>query len=210
MNPEVSQILQDAERWNEEMFLLRDIALECGVLEEVKWKQACYTYNGGNLFIIGAFKDYCAINIFKGSLLKDDAKVLTSPGENSQSSKQWRFTDCKTIEANRDLIKQYIFELIEIEKAGIKVKYKSLEDYDVPEELSDLFVSDAAFENAFTSLTPGRQKGYLLFFNAGKHSKTRENRIQKYYDRIMNGKGMNDCVCGKSKRMPNCDGSHNR
>lgn len=210
MNPEVSQILQDADKWNEEMCLLRDIALECGVSEEVKWKQACYTYNGGNLFIIGAFKKYCAINIFKGSLLKDDANVLTSPGENSQSSKQWRFTDCQTIEANRDLIKQYIFELIEIEKAGIKVKYKSLEDYDIPEELSDLFVSDAAFENAFTSLTPGRQKGYLLFFNAGKQSKTRENRIQKYYERIMNGKGMNDCVCGKSKRMPNCDGSHNR
>jgi len=210
MNPEVSQILQDADKWNEEMFLLRDIALECGVIEEVKWKQACYTYNGGNLFIIGAFKDYCAINIFKGSLLKDDVNVLTSPGENSQSSKQWRFTDCQTIDANRDLIKQYIFELIEIEKAGIKAKYKSLEDYDVPEELTYLFVSDPAFENAFTSLTPGRQKGYLLFFNAAKQSKTRENRIQKYYERVMNGKGMNDCVCGKSKRMPNCDGSHNR
>lgn len=210
MNPEVDAILKNSDKWSEEMFLLREIALECGVTEEVKWKQACYTHNNKNLFIIGGFKDYCALNIFKGSLLKDEANILVSPGENSQSSMQWRFTNCKTIEAYRDLIKQYIFELIEIEKAGIKVKFRALEDYEVPEELSEFFASDPAFESAFTNLTPGRQKGYLLFFNAAKQSKTRTTRIQKYYDRILDGKGINDCVCGKSKRMPNCDGSHNR
>lgn len=210
MNPEVDAILKNSDKWSEEMFLLREIALECGLTEEVKWKQACYTHNNKNLFIIGAFKDYCAINIFKGSLLKDEASILVSPGENSQVSMQWRFVDCDTIELNHDLIRQYIFELIEIEKAGIKVKYKALEDYEVPEELNEFFAGDPSFESAFTNLTHGRQKGYLLFFNAAKQSKTRENRIQKYYDRILDGKGINDFVCGKSKRMPNCDGSHNR
>jgi uncharacterized protein YdeI (YjbR/CyaY-like superfamily) len=158
--------------------------------------------------IISSFKKYAFISFFKGALLKDVHSVLVSPGENSKSARLIPFTEISEIESIKNVVREYVFEAIEVESLGLNVKRTNVAEMKIPEELKEKFGKDPKFERAFKSLTPGRQKGYLLYFAKAKRSVTRVSRIEKYQDRIMKGKGMQDCVCGASKRMPNCDGSH--
>ena len=194
--------------WLKGMLYLRKLALATGLEESLKWKNPCYTYQNKNIAIIGHFKNYFCLSFFKGALLEDTSKMLVSAGENSASFRMFRFTNIEQIKPLEVIISQYLFEAIEIEKAGLKIKSKAIETYTIPKELIDRFYFDNAFKVAFYKLTPGRQKGYLLFFNSAKQSQTRVDRIEKYYSRILKGYGQNDCVCGYSKRPPGCDGSH--
>ena len=208
MNPKVTAYLDNLNRWQEELTLLRKIILDCNLTEAYKWKHPCYTYKNKNVVIIHDFKDYCAISFLKGSLLKDTEDILIQPTENIQASRQIRFTNLNEIKTLSNIIKHYIFEAIEVENSGQKVAYKTLSDYDIPVELEEQFQNDNDFKNAFSNLTPGRQKGYLLFFNKAKQSKTKTNRIENNKQRILDGYRLTDCTCGLSKRKPNCDGSH--
>lgn len=208
IDPRVDEFFEKEKRWKEEMLLLRSIMNEAGLTEEFKWKHPCYTFNGKNIVIIGGFKEYCSLMLFKGALMKDEAKILVQPTETGQATRQIRFTNTDQINQQKDLIKTYMFDAIEVEKSGKKIEYKKTKDFDVPEELTKKFKEDKHFKKAFESLTPGRQRGYLLFFAGAKQSQTRDTRIEKHRERIMKGKGIDDCVCGLSKRMPRCDGSH--
>lgn len=208
MNPKVDEYLSKAKKWQKELTKLRKIVLDCGLNEELKWRQPCYTFNHKNILIISAFKEYCALNIFNGALLKDTDHILVKPGENTQSGRQIRFTSLQQFIDLEPVLKAYIYEAIEVEKAGLKVKLKKTSDYTIPEELQSKFIENSNLQSAFDSLTPGRQRAYLIYFSAAKQSKTRESRIEKYIPRILDGKGINDCVCGLSKRFPVCDGSH--
>lgn len=178
--------------WDAELAELRKIVLKCGVDEELKWGVPCYTFNGKNVFIISAFKDYCSISFFKGSLLKDDEKVLIKQGENSNAGRLIKFTDVQRIVELKTVIKSYIYEAVELEKSGAKVVSKSVSEYEFPIELQNKFDENEAFKNAFLSLTLGRQKGYLIHFAQPKQSKTRVERIEKCLPKIMSGKGLND------------------
>lgn len=208
MNPQIDELIRNSKSWKHEMEALRNLLLQCGLNEEFKWRQPCYTFQGKNIAIIGAFKDYCGLAFFKGVLLQDEQKLLVAAGENLQSSRLFKFTTVDEIHAIEATIKAYIFEAIEIEKAGLKVEFKKSKHLDLPEELMQKMEAEPVFKAAFESLTPGRQRAYNLFFSGAKQSATRISRIEKYVDRILKGKGINDCVCGHSKRMPNCDGSH--
>lgn len=208
MNPLVDEFLAKAEKWQSEMTLLRKIALDCGLIEELKWKQPCYTFNGSNVLIISAFKDHCVMSFLKGILLKDTELLLVSPGANSQSVKFAKFTSAEQITANELQLKAYIFEAIEVEKTGLKVEKTKSTDFELVPELLQKMSGDSTFKIAFEALTIGRKRAYNMFFSDAKQAETRFARIEKYCDRILKGKGMNDCVCGHSKRMPNCDGSH--
>ena len=208
MNKKVETYLESLTNWQSELKLLRNIALSCNLEEDFKWRNPCYTFQNKNIFLLFNFKEYCGITFFKGALLKDEKSILVQQTENMQSARQLRFKNLEEILENESLIKAYIFEAIEIEKSNKKVKTKSVSEFNFPEELTEIFDKNVDFKEAFYSLTPGRQKGYLLFFDKAKQSKTRISRIEKYRNRIFDGKGINDCVCGLSKRMPNCDGSH--
>ncbi|MBT8327056.1 MAG: YdeI/OmpD-associated family protein [Bacteroidia bacterium] len=208
MNPQVDQFYNNATQWQKEMIVLRNLVLDCGLAEELKWGVPCYTYKNSNILIIHSFKAYCALNFFKGALLKDTNKILIQQTKNVQETRQIRIAHLGEIEGLKAIMKAYIFEAIEVEKIGLKVKKKRTSDYEVPEELVTKFKENADFERAFNKLTEGRKRGYLLHFAQAKQSATRKARIEKNTDRIFNGKGLNDCVCGLSKRMPNCDGSH--
>lgn len=208
MNPNVDAFIQSAEKWQEEMALLRKILLDCPLMEEYKWKQPCYSFQKSNVVIIGPFKDSVVLGFFKGALLSDPENVLVKPGDNSQSTRMFRFTSVKQILELESTIKAYVYEAIEVEKSGLKIELKKTEDYNIPEELTAQFKKDPNLKEAFSKLTPGRKRAYLLHFSEAKQSATRTARIEKYTSRILKGKGINDCVCGLSKRMPNCDGSH--
>lgn len=208
MNPKVDEYLDRLKNWQEELEMLRTILLDCMLTEEIKWRVPCYTFNQKNVIILANFKDYCAISFLKGTLLKDSENILVSPGENSQSVKYLKFTSSQEIQKLVPIIKAYVYEAIEVEKAGLKVDLKKNTDLDLVEELKDKMNQDATFQKAFNTLTPGRQRAYNIFISAAKQPKTRIARIDKYEERILNGKGMNDCICGLSKKMPNCDGSH--
>jgi len=208
MNPKVDEFLRNTKQWKSELLALQAIALECGLTEEWKWKQPCYTYKGKNVAILGGFKDNCVFSFVKGVLLSDTDKILVKPGENSQSVRFIRFTSLEQILRLRDSIKAYIFEAIELEKLDVKVVLKDNTKLTFVQELQDKISDMPAFKNAFEALTPGRQRAYNMYFEAAKQAKTRVARIEQYTDRILKGKGINDCICGMSKRMPNCDGSH--
>ena len=207
-NPKIDQFLNKSSKWREEMKKLRALVLDCGLIEELKWRLPCYTYQNSNVVIIQNFKDYCAISFFKGALLKDTEKVLHKPGENTQAGRLIRFSSLKEIENLEPVIKAYIKEAIDNEKTGLNIEYKKTTDYNIPEELEVKFNDDPDFKAAFDKLTPGRQRGYLLHYAQPKQSSTRVSRIEKSAQRIFDGKGLNDCICGHSKRLPNCDGSH--
>lgn len=206
MNPEVDLYLKDGcgrcsmyqtpdckvHAWQKELVALRNIALASPLTEELKWKQPCYVYMGKNVIIVSAFKDYAFISFLKGAMLKDEKSLLTSPGKNSQSAKQLRFTDTETITELEPLIKSYIEEAIELEKSGAKIESKKVDAYPIPVELQQKLKSNPTFKTAFEGLTPGRQKGYLLYFNGAKQSKTREARIEKYLPKILKGLGFHD------------------
>lgn len=208
MNPKVDQYIAKAKKWQKEMELLRSLMLDCGLTEELKWRVPCYTYQNKNILLIGAFKNYCTLSFFKGVLLNDAENILESPGENSQSVKMMKFTNFKDITPHQARIKAYIFEAIEVEKAGLKVDLKQSTNLIFPEELISMLDQNTALKAAFESLTPGRQRGYNLHFSAPKQSQTRISRIENCMERILSGKGINDCICGHTKRPPSCDGSH--
>lgn len=207
-NPKVDSLLENLTQWNLEMNTLRRIILDCGLVEELKWGCPCYTFNKNNVVLIHGFKSYCAISFFKGSLLLDEEKILIAPTENTQAGRQLRFKDLQSILQNEATIKSYVFEAIEVERAGLKVEMKKTEAFEMPEEFQTILDHEPELKTAFESLTPGRQRGYLLHFAQAKQSATRISRIDQSRKRIMMGKGITDCICGLSKRMPGCDGSH--
>ncbi|WP_367392065.1 DUF1801 domain-containing protein [Lewinella sp. LCG006] len=208
MNPKVDTFLSKADQWQEEMAELRTILLDCDLTEEWKWRSPCYTFQGSNIAIIGGFKTHCVLSFFKGALLQNPEGILEKPGENIQAARVIRFTNSKEITAKKSTLEAYIFEAIEVEKAGLRIDFKEKNELVLVEELLHKFEELPAFKTAFEALTPGRQRGYNLFFSAGKQSQTRTARIEKYIERILDGKGINDCVCGLSNKMPSCDGSH--
>ena len=208
MNKKVDTFLTELSQWQVELTRLRELILECDVVEDFKWKHPCYTNNGKNIVLIHGFKEYCAVLFYKGALLKDRKNILIQQTENVQAGRQIRFQNIQEINELSVVIKEYIQEAITHEKSGKQIPMKKVTDIAVPIELEQKFIDNPEFKNAFTNLTPGRQKGYLLHFNQAKQSATRVARIEKNTKRIFNGKGLNDCVCGLSKRMPNCDGSH--
>lgn len=208
MKEEVTTYLTRLKKWREELTSLRAIVLDCGLEEDFKWMHPCYTYNGKNIVLLHEFKEYCAILFTKGALLEDPENILIQQTENTHSARQIRFNDTSEIEELEPIIEQYIKEAIEIEKSGLKVRKKKPSDFQLPEELEQEFEKSPEFKNAFYNLTPGRQKGYLLHFTQPKQSKTKLQRIEKNRQRILDGFGFNDCVCGLSQRKPNCDGSH--
>jgi uncharacterized protein YdeI (YjbR/CyaY-like superfamily) len=209
-NKEVEKYLNGIEKWQDELKNLREIIVDCGLDEDFKWMHPSYSYNGKNIVLIHEFNDYCAILFQKGALLKDPKNILIQQTENTQSARQIRFTDTEQIAKLEQTIKEYIKEAVEIEKSGKKVEKKKTSDYEIPEELKNKFAEKPAFKKAFERLTAGRQKGYLLHFSKPKQSKTKTSRIEKNLERIMDGYGLNDCVCGLSNLMPNCDGSHKK
>lgn len=208
LNPKVDEYLKKAKNWQEEMELLRKILLDCGLDEDYKWIKPCYSFNDGNVVIIVPFKEYCALGFFKGSLLNDTEGILVKPGENSQAGRQLRFRSKQEIEESELIIKSYIFEAVEVEKAGLEVALKKTTDFDIPEELQFIMDKLPDFKIAFEALTPGRQRAYILHFSQPKQSATRTSRIENSMERIYSGKGLNDCICGFSHRKPNCDGTH--
>lgn len=208
MNPLVDEYFEKPNKWLNELSKLRSIALDCLLTEEFKWRTPCYTYQGANIVLLGSFKECCTFSFFKGTLLQDPENILVLPGENSQSVRMAKFTSLDQINRLEPLLKSYLFEAIEVEKAGLKVEKTQSTDLEFPEELIKALEADPALSKAFYALTPGRQRAYNLFFTGSQNSKTRESRIQKYIPRILSGKGINDCTCGLSKKMPGCDGSH--
>lgn len=208
MHPKVSAFLHDLNAWKAELECLRNIANGCALVEDFKWGVPCYTFNKSNVLLIHGFKKYCAILFLKGALLNDPNKILVQQTENTQASRQIRFTSLKEILNMEADIKAYIYEAIEIEKAGLKPEFKQSKELDFVQELQNKLDADAAFNAAFMSLTPGRQRAYNIFFSDSKQPSTRISRIEKSSSRILKGKGLNDCVCGLSKKMPSCDGSH--
>ncbi len=196
------------QKWQKEINLLREIILECLETETLKWKVPVYMYNKANIVIITVLKNYCALGFFKGVLLQDKAQLLVSPGENSQSVKMFKFTDLQQIITVKEQIKAYIFEAIEVEKAGLKVELTQSQNIQLLPELETFFKNDINLQKAFEKLSPGRQRAYNMYFGAPKSQKSKIDRIEKYIPRIISGKGINDCICGLSKKMPGCDGSH--
>lgn len=192
MNPKVDAMISKATQWQREFTALRAIALDCGLIEDFKWGQPCYTLGGKNIVLIHGFKEYCGLLFFKGALLSNADDLLIQQTENVQAARQARFTSVEEIKAQQNNIKASIFEAIEIEKAGLKVTLKKTEDFAVPEELQVKLDELPALKTAFEALTPGRQRAYLFHFSQPKQAKTREARVEKYISQILNGKGIND------------------
>lgn len=178
--------------WDEELARLRTILLDTALTEEVKWGVPCYTFEGSNILIMNAFKEYCSLNFFKGALLKDVEGILEKPGENTQAGRLIKFTDVDQIIELEATIKAYVQEAIEVEKAGLEVKYKDTSQFEYPEEFLAKLEDDPDLQAAFEALTPGRQRGYLLYFSGAKQSKTRASRVKKYRRKILDGKGFHD------------------
>jgi uncharacterized protein YdeI (YjbR/CyaY-like superfamily) len=192
MNPKVDFFFNKAEKWQEEYKRLRKIILDCPLAEELKWGVPCYTFEGKNIVLIHGFKEYCAILFVKGALLKDAGGILVQQTENVQSARQVRFTNVQEIVELEPILKAYIYEAIEVEKAGLNVDFKKASEFTMPEELINKLEAVPGLQDAFEALTPGRQRAYILYFSAPKQSKTRESRIEKYMQHILDGKGLND------------------
>jgi uncharacterized protein YdeI (YjbR/CyaY-like superfamily) len=192
MNPKVDFFFNKAEKWQEEYKRLRKIILDCPLAEELKWGVPCYTFEGKNIVLIHGFKEYCAILFVKGALLKDAGGILVQQTENVQSARQVRFTNVQEIVELEPILKAYIYEAIEVEKAGLNVDFIKASEFTMPEELINKLEAVPGLQDAFEALTPGRQRAYILYFSAPKQSKTRESRIEKYMQQILNGKGLND------------------
>jgi uncharacterized protein YdeI (YjbR/CyaY-like superfamily) len=198
MNPKVDWFFEKESSWQKEFKKLRTIVLECDLTEELKWGQPCYTYalegskSKSNIVLIHGFKDYCALLFFKGALLKDKKNILIQQTENVQAARQIRFTSIQEITKLEKAIKAYIYEAVEVEESGVKVPMKKTTEFEMPEEFQKRLSKSASLKKAFYALTPGRQRGYLLFFSSAKQSKTRESRIEKYEKQILDGKGLED------------------
>jgi uncharacterized protein YdeI (YjbR/CyaY-like superfamily) len=179
-------------RWQEEMQTLRDILLDAGLTEDRKWGNPCYTFNGKNVVMMGALKEFCSIGFFKGSLLTDPKQLLIAAGENTQAARQLRFTETKSITKLQKQITAFVHEAIELEREGKKVTLKAVSEFPVPDELKQKFEEEPELEKAFHALTPGRQRGYLLHFAQAKQSATRVSRIEKCIPQILRGEGLHD------------------
>jgi uncharacterized protein YdeI (YjbR/CyaY-like superfamily) len=192
MNPKVDAFISKATKWQEEFEKLRMIILDCQLTEELKWGVPCYTFEKSNVVLIHGFKEYCALLFVKGALLNDPKDILIIQTENVQAGRQIRFTDVDEIVELEPILKTYIFEAIEVEKAGLKVDYKKTSEFKIPEEFQNKLDENPDLKTAFETLTPGRQRAYLLYFSTPKQSKTRVARVEKYIPQILNGKGLND------------------
>lgn len=179
-------------RWKHELTILRRMLLECSLIEESKWGMPCYTFNGHNIAMVGAFIDNCTLSFFKGSLLLDALKILSPAGANSQVARLIRFRSVEEVQIHLDTLKRYVFEAVEIEKAGLRVEKKSIEETDWPQELIARFALSEDFKKAFYSLTPGRQRAYIIYISAAVKTETRKSRIDKCIPKIMAGKGLNE------------------
>ena len=191
MNPKVEFYFTKAKKWQEEFKKLRIIILNCPLTEELKWGHPCYMFQKSNIVLMHGFKEYCALLFFKGALLKDSKGILIQQTENVQAARQIRFTNVREIVQMATTLKAYIDEAIEAEKAGLKVKLKKNPE-PVPEEFQKKLDEIPALKTAFDALTPGRQRGYILYFSAAKQSKTRESRVEKWMQQILNGKGLDE------------------
>lgn len=194
--------------WNAELSELRAVVKGCQLQETIKWRVPCYTWQDKNVCLISALKDCCALSFPKGTLLDDASGLLDVPGPNSHAARLIRFTQVSSIRKSRRQIEQWIRQAIDLEKVGAKVEPDNKPALVHPPELEKIFQQEPDLRRAFETLTPGRQRGYLLHFNAAKQSATRTRRIRDCRVRILSGKGLRDCTCGLSQRMPNCDGSH--
>ena len=192
MTPKVDFYFNKAKQWQEEFENLRMIILDCGLTEELKWGVPCYTFEKRNIVLIHGFKEYCALLFFKGALLKDAKGILIQQTENVQAARQIRFTNVREIVKLKPILKAYINEAIEVEKAGLKVKLKKTTEFKIPEEFQNKLDKLPALKTAFYALTPGRQRGYILYFSQAKQSKTRASRVEKHVQQILNGKGLDD------------------
>jgi uncharacterized protein YdeI (YjbR/CyaY-like superfamily) len=192
MNPKVDLFLDKAKKWQEEMRLLRSIVLQCKLDEDYKWMHPCYSLQGNNVVLIHGFKDYFALLFFKGVLLKDKEHILIQQTKNVQAARQIRFTKLSEVVKLKSTIKKYILEAIEIEQAGLKVELKKTAEYKMPDEFQKLVDKNKKLKTAFEALTTGRQRAYLLYFSSAKQSKTREARVEKYVQKILEGKGLDD------------------
>jgi uncharacterized protein YdeI (YjbR/CyaY-like superfamily) len=188
----VDGYLRKAKKWQAEMEKLRRISLGCGLTEELKWGKPCYTFQKSNIVIIQGFKESCALLFCKGALLNDPNGILEKPGENTQAARRIRFIKVREIVEMEPILKAYIYEAIAAEKAGLEVNYKKTSEFVIPEEFKNKLDKIPALKTAFEALTPGRQRGYILYFSAPKQSKTRESRVEKCMQQILNGKGLND------------------
>jgi len=191
-NPKVDVVLNEAPKWRQEMKKLRAIVLDCGLVEELKWGWPCYTFEGSNIVLIHAFKEYCALLFPKGVLLKDPKGILIQQTQNVQAARQIRFTHLREIDGREAVLKAYVLDAVRVEKAGLEVTYKEASEFAVPGEFQRKLDAIPALKKAFAALTPGRQKAYLLHFAGAKQSKTRESRVAKCMRRILDGKGLND------------------
>lgn len=192
MNPKVDWFFDKDTNWQKEYEQLRKICLDCGLTEELKWGCPCYTFENRNIVLIHGFKEYCALLFFKGALLKDPDNILIQQTENVQSARQIRFTNVKEIIKLEKVLKAYIYEAVEVEKAGLKVTLKKTDEFKVPEEFQKKLKEMPRLKTAFKALTPGRQRAYLFYFSQPKQSKTRESRIEKSIQQILDGRGLND------------------
>jgi uncharacterized protein YdeI (YjbR/CyaY-like superfamily) len=191
-NPKVDGFLRNAKQWRAELEELRAIALDCELTEELKWGVPCYTLEKRNVVLIHTFNEYCALLFFKGALMKDPQGILIQQTKNVQAARQVRFTDVRDIVKLKRALMAYINQAMEVEKAGLKVEFKPTTEFDMPEELQKKLDKKPALKKAFEALTPGRQRGYLLYFAAAKQSKTREARVEKCIPQILEGKGLKD------------------
>jgi uncharacterized protein YdeI (YjbR/CyaY-like superfamily) len=192
MNPKVDFYFSKAKKWQKEIEQLRMIILDCGLTEELKWGCPCYAFQESNIVLIHVFKEYCALLFFKGALLNDADGILVQQTENVQAARQVRFTNVQEIIKMKKILKAYIYEAIEVEKAGLKVKLKETADFKIPGEFQNKLDKSPALKKAFDALTPGRQRAYIFYFSQPKQSKTKESRVEKYMQQILNGKGLND------------------
>jgi uncharacterized protein YdeI (YjbR/CyaY-like superfamily) len=191
-NPKADAYFARAKTWHDEMLRLREIVLDCGLDEDIKWGKPCYTSEGKNIAIFQPFKETCTLMLFKGALLNDPKGILSTQGEQSQSSRVMRFTSVGEVEKSASALKRFLKEAIAVEKAGLKVELKKIEDRPIPEELEQKFKASPKLKKAFEALTPGRQRAYLLHFAGAKQSATRASRIEKCVERILGGKGLMD------------------
>jgi len=192
MNPKVDNFFERAQKWQKEMEKLRAVVLSCGLTEELKWGKPCYTDEGHNIVVIQGFKEYCALLFMKGYLLNDPDGILVKTGENTVVGRQVRFTDAKEVTRLATILKTYIYQAVEVERAGIKVEIKKSAPPAIPEEFQKKLKKSPRLKEAFEKLTPGRQKAYLFYFSGAKQSQTRESRIEKCIQPILDGKGLNE------------------
>jgi uncharacterized protein YdeI (YjbR/CyaY-like superfamily) len=192
MNPKVNWFFDKDTPWKEAYAALRAVVLDCGVSEQLRWGCPCYAIDGKNVVVIHGFKHYCAVLFFKGALLKDPKHLLVQQTENVQAARQMRFTSVKDVMRLKRALRSFVHEAIAVERAGLKVKMKAPSEFTMPDELAEAFKARPALKKAFRALTPGRQRGYLLYFASAKQSATREARIARHVARILDGRGLDD------------------